>query len=173
MYDFIFKSLDISEIGYSITGMKRFFKYSLCLVALLFLMGALYSSIAPLKKTVAVDQLQNYKTLPWKPEDIVAFQKNAESKDGTLKFDSYVVLDQPPKEKDAAKTAKELEKYKAKYAKKGTVPFKVMADIDLIQKKDNKKIRFLKGKSDIYVLNETDKKVTLKDRVDNAKLCPT
>jgi len=154
--------------------MKSFFKYSLCVAPLLFFVGALFSAIAPSKKPVTVEQLQDYKTLlPWKPEDIAAFQVNAESKDGTLKLDSHVVLDQPPKDKDAAKNAKELEKFKAKCARKGTVPFKVMVGIDLVQKKDNKKIKFLKGKSEIYVLNETDKKVSLKDKVDNAKLCPT
>ncbi len=154
--------------------MKRFLKYSLCFVAVFVLAGLIFGDMMLTKKTVAVEQLQDYKSLlPWKPEDIAAFQKNAESKDGTLKFDSYAVVDTPPKQKDADKTAKELEKYKAKYEKKGTVPFKVMADIELIQKKDNKKVRYLKGKSDIYILSETDKKVTLKDKVDNAKLCPT
>jgi len=154
--------------------MKRFFKYFLCSAILLFSVGALFSAIAPSKKPVTAEQLQDYKTpLPWKPEDIVAFPTTAESKDGTFKFSSFVVLDQPPKDKDADKTAKALEKFKAKYDKKGTVPFKVMASIELIQKKDNKKVRYLKGKSEIYVLSDADKKVSLKDKVDNAKLCPT
>jgi vancomycin resistance protein YoaR len=135
-------------------------------------MGALFSSIVLAKKPATIEQLQNCKTLiPWKPQDVIAFQKNGESKDGVLTFSSYVVLDQPPKEKDADKNAKELEKFKAKYVKKGTVPFKVFVDMELLQKKDNKKVKFLKAKTDIYVLNETTKKLVLKDKVDNLKLC--
>ncbi|MFA6290490.1 MAG: hypothetical protein WC637_01840 [Victivallales bacterium] len=154
--------------------MKGIYKYSLCFAFLFLSTGILSGAIALTGKSVTAEQLQDYKTLlPWKPDEVAAFQTNAESKDGALIFKSYVVLDQPPKDKDAAKTAKELEKFKAKYAKKGTVPFKVMANIELVQKKDKKKVRLLKGKTEIYVLNEAGKKVSLKEKVDNAKLCPT
>ncbi len=154
--------------------MKSFLRYSICLLILLLSAGVLFGSIAVMQKAVTVEQLQDYKTLlPWKPEDIVAFPKNAECKEGTLKFESYLVLDMPPKQKDADKTAKELDKFKAKCAKKGIVPFRVMVGIDLIQKKDSKTVKFLKGKTEIYVLSESDKKVSLKEKVDNAKLCPT
>ena len=149
-------------------------KHLVCSAILLFSAGIVCAAVALAKQPVTLEKLQEYKTLlPWKPEAIAAFEKTAEIKDGTLKFDSFVVLDQPPKNKDAGKAAKELEKFKAKYEKKGTVPFKVMVDMDLIQKKDNKKVRYVKGKSEIYVISEKDKKILLKEKVDNAKLCPT
>lgn len=156
------------------TGMKGILKYSIYLPVLFLAAAVLFGDISIEKKAVTAEQLQGYKTLlPWKPEDIVAFPKNAECKDGSLKFDSYVVLDTPPKEKDAKKAAKELEKFKAKYVKKGTAPFKVMVSMELIQKKDNKTVRYLKGKSDIYILNEKNKKLALNKKVDNDKLCPS
>jgi ribosomal protein L36 len=149
-------------------------KYLLCSAILLSSAGIVFAATALTKQPVTLEKLEECKSLfPWKPEDIVAFNRTADIKEGSLKFDSYVVLDQPPKLKDAEKYAKELEKFKAKYTKKGKVPFKVMASFELIQKKDNKKVKFVKGKSEIYVINETDKKVLLKEKVDNAKLCPT
>jgi hypothetical protein len=45
--------------------------------------------------------------------------------------------------------------------------------MELVQKKDNKRVKYVNGKSEIYVISETDKKVLLKEKIDNAKLCPT
>lgn len=155
--------------------MEKIIKYLVCFGILLSSAGVIYAAAGSLtKQSVTAEKLQEYKSLiPLKPEDIVAFPKTADIKEGSLKFDSSVAIDMPPKDKDADKTAKELEKFKAKYTKKGIVPFKIMVSMELAQKKDNKKIKFTKGKSEIYVINETDKKVLLKEKVDNAKLCPT
>jgi ribosomal protein L36 len=143
-------------------------------VILLFSVGTAFTVFAFTKQPVALEKLEECKSLfPWKPEEIAAFQKTADIKEGSLKFESHVVLDLPPKIKDADKYAKELEKFKTKYAKKGKVPFKVTASFELTQKKDNKKVKYVKGKSEIYVINETDKKVLLKEKIDNSKLCPT
>ncbi|MCX6983982.1 MAG: hypothetical protein NT118_04405 [Lentisphaerae bacterium] len=154
--------------------MKKTIKYLVCSALLLSSAGIVCAAVALAKQPVTIEKLQECKSLlPWKPEDIVAFKKTADIKEGAITFESYIVLDQPPKDKDAEKTARELDKFKTRYAKKGAVPFKVMASIELTQKKDNKKVKYVKGKTEIYVINETDKKVLLKEKVDNAKLCPT
>lgn len=155
--------------------MKKLIKYLVCFAIMLSSAGIIYAAASSLtKQNVALEKLQGYKSLiPWKPEDVVAFPKTADIKEGSLKYESSVAVDIPPKDKDADKTARELEKFRVKYTKKGTVPFKIMASIELTQKKDNKKVKFTKGKSEIFVINETDKKVLLKEKVDNAKLCPT
>ena len=154
--------------------MKLQIKLLVCVLGIISLALISYAAVSLAKKPVTLENLQAYKdVLPLKPEDVIAFTKTAEGKEGTFKFESYIVLDQPPKQKDAEKTKKELEKFKEKYAKKGTVPFKVMVDVELIQKKDNKKIQYTKDKSEIYVISETDKKALIKTKADNAKLCPT
>jgi cell division protein FtsN len=154
--------------------MKKMIKYLVCSAVLLSFAGIVYAASAFMKQPATLEKQQECKSLiPWKPEDVVAFEKAADIKEGALKFESFIVLDQPPKDRDASKTAKDLEKFKAKYAQKGKVPFKVTVSMDLTQKKDSKKVKYVNGKSEIYVINATDKKVLLKEKVDNAKLCPT
>jgi hypothetical protein len=124
-------------------------------------------------QAVSLEQLQECKALLiWTPEDIIAFKKTADIKKGTLTFGSSIYLDQPPKNKDAAKAAKDLEKFNEKYAKKGAAPFNIMVDLELIQIKDKKKVKYSKDKTDIYIINYTDKKVTLKQKVPNGKFVP-
>jgi hypothetical protein len=154
--------------------MKKMLKYIMCSSVLLSSAGVICAAAYLTEQPVTLEKLQEYKNLlPWKPEDIVAFKKTANIKDGALKFESFIAVNQPPRDRDAVKTANELEKFKDKYAKKGTVPFKITVSMELVQKKDNKRVKYVNGKSEIYVISETDKKVLLKEKIDNAKLCPT
>jgi hypothetical protein len=129
-------------------------------------------AIAATCEKITEADIKDVQDLPLKPEEILALPSESKSAKGVLyKFEMWMEVNLPRKSSDD-KYQKDLAKLKAKHGKKGTVPFRFTADIEVKEPKDSKYKRYTKGDTWIYII-DSEKKIVYKKKEGNGKLCPS